>query len=117
MSYSHYKEEDPLLPKDNRSPEIQGSRPQSINDVSAEDDEPRERSLGSLTLVVFLLCFITALALSFFPPSVPTVPGDSRPVPKTVEERVNRILEDTPLIGSLLTHISILQLTETRWAQ
>lgn len=99
MSYS--SEQDPLLPGDKRSPEIHGSRPQSINDeyVKEEilDDTRARRSIWSgIAPMIFGLCIFSSLVMIFMPSDLL---GDDRPIPKTISQRVNRILEDTPLIG------------------
>jgi membrane dipeptidase len=112
---SYYTEQDPLLPKDKGAPEIHGSRPQSIknvgNDANEEaevfeddDDTPRRKILGDIMPLIFGLCLLFSLALIFLPEDIF---GDQRPVPKTVEQRVNKILTDTPLIGILAPKICI----------
>ncbi|KAH9208928.1 membrane dipeptidase-like protein [Leptodontidium sp. 2 PMI_412] len=98
MSYS--SEQDPLLPGDKRSPEIHGSRPQSINDeyVKEEilDDTRARRSIWSdIAPMIFGLCIFSSLVMIFMPSDLLR---DDRPIPKTISQRVNRILEDTPLI-------------------
>jgi hypothetical protein len=103
-------ESDPLLPRDKSAPEIHGSRPQSTNDI---DD--REASIGAgdsdqvyvpgrrgLTDAVALFTGFITLALVLFivfPDSLRGV-GGGLPTPRTIEERVARILTDTPLIGN-----------------
>jgi membrane dipeptidase len=107
MPYS--TEQDPLLPKDEPAPEIHGSRPQSINnvyivntevvEVPDNNVEPR-RSINDLVAMIFGLCLFLSLVLTF-------LPADffdgllGKPAPLTVEQRVNKILTDTPLIGTL----------------
>ena len=111
MSY-YYTEQDPLLPKDKGAPEIHGSRPQSINNVGNEeaevfeedDDPPRRKILGDIMPLIFGLCLLFSFALIFLPEDIL---GDERPVPKTVEQRVNKILTNTPLIGILTPNICI----------
>ena len=101
---SYYTEQDPLLPKDKGAPEIQGSRPQSIKDVGVQeaevcehdDDIPRRKIFGDIMPLIFGFCLLFSFALIFLPEGIL---GDERPVPRTVEQRVNRILTDTPLIG------------------
>jgi membrane dipeptidase len=111
MSY-YYTEQDPLLPKDKGAPEIHGSRPQSINNVGNEeaevfeedDDTPRRNILENIMPLIFGLCLLFSFALIFLPEDIL---GDERPVPKTVEQRVNKILTDTPLIGILTPKMCI----------
>ena len=99
-----YTEQDPLLP---RAPEIQGSQPQSFNDFLAEeqqlnDEKERERRpikdlvVPALLIVLTLLIFCRSLALNGV---FDEILGSIRPEPRTIEERVSRILTDTPLIG------------------
>jgi membrane dipeptidase len=107
MAYNYYSEVDPLLPKDRGAPEIQGSRPQSINneyviEEQVSDDENGERRNGfhDFMAIIFGICFFAIITLILFPDGpLRDIFGDPRPAPKTLEERVNRILEDTPLIG------------------
>src|ERR1700710_2126422 len=109
---SYYSEQDPLLPKDKPSPEIHGSRPQSINNVYVteagapveviekdDDGEPPRFTRNELPTIMFGLCFFLFISLVVFP-YLDDVLGDGRPKPKTIDERVNRILMDTPLIGT-----------------
>jgi membrane dipeptidase len=102
-------EQDPLLPQDKGAPEIIGSRAPSIygnnyigNGETTEDDGSQshqatrsERSYKFL-MIVIVIYFALLVYLSQFI-------GDWRPAPKTLEERVNRILSDTPLIGTYST--------------
>ena len=109
---SYYTEQDPLLPKDKGAPEIHGSRPQSIKNVGNEeaevfeddDDTPRRKILGDIMPLIFGLCLLFSFALIFLPEDIL---GDERPVPRTVEQRVNKILTDTPLIGILTPKMCI----------
>ncbi|KAG0645298.1 dipeptidase [Hyphodiscus hymeniophilus] len=108
MAYNYYKEVDPLLPNDKRAPEIQGSRPQSINDeyiieeqVSDDKRELRRKrnGLADLMALVFGIAFFASIILVLFPDGpLGDLFGDKPPTPKTLDERVTRILEDTPLI-------------------
>ena len=99
---SHYSEQDPLLPKDKGAPEIHDSRPQSISDVTVQEvlekdeDMPRRHSFGSLMPVILGLCLVLSFAFLFL--SKDTL-GDERPAPRTIEQRVSKILTNTPLIG------------------
>jgi membrane dipeptidase len=108
---SYYSEVDPLLPNDKQAPEIQGSRPQSFKNVNASEaelgearglgDDEHARTAFNDILVLFLgLCFFLTLAFVFVPDDV--LDG-WQPGPQTVEQRVNKILTDTPLIGTSIT--------------
>jgi membrane dipeptidase len=106
MSYyfsNNSTEHDSLLPKDEGAPEIHGSRPQSINEVYdietevfEEDEKPKRQLLNDAFSMIFGLCVLLSLALIFSPGDPSRI---QEPNPKTVEQRVNRILTDTPLIG------------------
>lgn len=99
-----YREDDPLLPRTRNSPEISGSRPSSISDVyefkelrgEEEDDDSERRRFNDSMAMVVALCLLVSVIFIFFPLDSPT---DPRPIPSTIEERVERILTDTPLIG------------------
>jgi membrane dipeptidase len=101
-------EQDPLLPKDKGAPEIHGSRSPSINNEyissegAAEEDGTRHRqSPSDWSTVGFVICFLACMLLLLFSDDfLGQLLGDKRPQPKTIEERVNRILSDTPLIGT-----------------
>lgn len=107
MAYNYYKETDPLLPNNKRAPEIQGSRPQSINneyileEQVSEEKEPTsvvETIIGAISLI-FVAAFLFAL-LDFGIDGLGRLfDGGDRPTPTNLDERVTRILEDTPLIG------------------
>jgi membrane dipeptidase len=107
MAYNYHTEVDPLLPNDKRAPEIQGSRAQSINNEGIYDQQALDDSNGThrnrLTNrmgLIFGLFFFAMVFLLLFPDGTFGGPfGDERPAPKTLEERVNGILEATPLIG------------------
>lgn len=99
-----HTEDDPLLPRKQYSPEIKGSRPGSINDarhfteIEVEDEADtagQRRFRDSMTMVVGL-CLIFSFIFIFFPQDSSP---DGRPVPVTIDQRVERILTDTPLIG------------------
>jgi hypothetical protein len=105
---AYYKETDPLLPNDRGAPEIHGSRASSINNVvvineeDEEDGQPHRprRATDDLMAMIFGLCLLVSLALMFSPYGwFDDILGDRRPAPQTIEQRVNRILADTPLIG------------------
>jgi hypothetical protein len=120
---SYYTEEDPLLPRDNRSPEIHGSRPQSIKEVYSTTEtitpepnepsnadglgvgQPKRRSCFEYLFFVFGVCVTLSLIFLAIPESVwDDVFWDT--TPHTIDQRVNRILTNTPLIG--ISSISLL---------
>jgi membrane dipeptidase len=101
-----YQETDPLLPRNRPAPEIQGSRPQSINEVGNEDaispdteitSKPR-MGLGDIYALLLGLIALAFFAVLIFPNGFKEVLGDG---PQTIDERVNSILSRTPLIGIL----------------
>lgn len=105
-----YQETDPLLPRNKPAPEIQGSRPQSINEVGAEDtispdvgstSKPR-LGMGDIYALLFGLITLAFFAILLFPDGFKDVLGDG---PQTIDERVNSILTRTPLIGSPLSNV------------
>jgi membrane dipeptidase len=102
---TYYSEQDPLLPKNKGAPEIQGSRPQSINNDDVQEAAPekqiRRNAPGNFSIVPLIFGFFLSLGLFFFGDEVlEDLFPEKRPNPKTIEERVSRILSDTPLIGS-----------------
>jgi hypothetical protein len=105
MSYS--TENDPLLPRDSQSPGIQCSRSQSIGDVEEKDQEIIEdhrtwrKGMDDAGSMLLRFCLIVALSLGVLYLGSQKQ-GDQRPVPKTINQRVNRILESTPLIGTFI---------------
>ena len=100
-------EQDPLLPIDKPAPEIQGSRPQSIKDVGDVETQPQDNHvrpprslLDNLMTMMIGLCAVAVIIVIFMPEwFLGDIGGDWRPPPRTLEERVARILTDTPLIG------------------
>ncbi len=100
---SFYTEQDPLLPGDKGSPEIHGSRPQSINHVEVngeEDDVLQDGPKGSLfnnaaAMICGILFIFIAVSIFVSGDSL----GDAQPPARTIDQRVNQILADTPLIG------------------
>lgn len=119
---SYQKETDPLLPQDKPAPEIHGSRASSINDVTVpevelEDEVPRLRR-RSESLIWITLSFMGLLTIAvlltpndFFDAMF----GNEWSRPKTIDQRVNRILADTPLIGRFPPRQPELPLTSSRW--
>lgn len=116
-------EQDPLLPKSSSAPEIHGAQSHSLNNVdivevhvTLEEETPhRERSLNNVLAVVFGICLTLSLVLAALPDDFykGLLP---KPTPKTIGQRVSKILEDTPLIG-LYSYTSYLLagLTDSRW--
>ena len=95
------------MPKDEPAPEIQGSRPQSFKDVTVPQSQvevgeakSRTRALNDIMAVMLGLCFFVTLAFLFIPDDF--LDG-LQPAPRTIEERVNKILTNTPLIGISFT--------------
>lgn len=95
-------EEQSLLPKSKGAPEIYGSRPPSLNNGTSSNEEeaaewnsyrPRPSSRNWPATLSLGLLFV-GLVVLLFSQSV-----DLPSKPKTIEERVYRILSDTPLIG------------------
>ena len=117
---SYYSEQDPLLPNDKQAPEIQGSRPQSFKDVTvsqaelghtpqadASNDEHTRSTFNDIFVLFLGLCFFLTLGFMFVPDDAL---GGWEPGPRTIEQRVNKILTNTPLIGisitSVINHLS-----------
>ena len=108
MAYNYYRETDPLLPNNKGAPEIQSSRPQSINneyilEEQASDEEKEPTSFVETIIRPIALIFVAAFLLALLDFGIDGLgrffDGDDRPAPKNLDERVTRILEDTPLIG------------------
>jgi membrane dipeptidase len=101
-----YQETDPLLPRNRPAPEIQGSRPQSINESMRGDTispdagitrRPR-MGLGDIYALLMGLIALAFFAILLFPNGFNDVLNDG---PQSIDERVNSILARTPLIGIL----------------
>ncbi len=98
-------ETDPLLPRNRPAPEIQGSRPQSINEAATGDApgphvgilRKHRMGLGNIYTLLMALVGLAFFALLFFPNGFSDVLGDGA---QTIDKRVNSILTRTPLIGS-----------------
>jgi hypothetical protein len=98
-------EEQSLLPQSKGAPEIYGSRPPSLNNGTGSNEEaaewnayrprPSSRNWPATLSLGLLFVGLVVLLLSQQPLELPS----PRPEPGTIEERVNRILSDTPLIG------------------
>src|SRR5450432_3011288 len=95
-------EYDPLLPRNKPTPEIQFSRPQSINDdVDQELWKRNHKEAQSRTSTLALIMGLITLAfftILVFPDGFQSIWGDSPWSPKTIDESVNSILARTPLI-------------------
>ncbi|RDL41419.1 Dipeptidase [Venustampulla echinocandica] len=103
MSYCHYTEGDALLPTSNRAPEIPASQPPSLKEAYEPELQsfrklkpPRNFiwTVIGLCVIVSTTVFITSQDFysEFFKHLKPL------PSPRTIEERVNKILTETPLI-------------------
>lgn len=112
MSSYSTNEHDPLLPRDNPSPEIHGSRPQSINDVyvteaqveivEKNEIQPARFTKRQVLAVILGIWFLISVFMVLFP-FMGNLLGDDNPEPSTnIQERVNKILTDTPLIGMFI---------------
>lgn len=104
---ANYSEQDPLLPKDKQAPEIQGSRPSSIQGIEDEEaaskrfSEPAKGTSSGIVALLVGTCVLLLFSVLVFPESFGrTLPDDQKPLPKTLEQRVSRILANTPLIGN-----------------
>ncbi len=113
-----YFETDPLLPKDKPAPEIQGSRPQSINDVLVGeymawdvDDRPGPRdqladilefcgNILRLFLGILIVFFLFSLALLISDGDFNSIWDDNPWSHRTIDQRAHNILTQNPLIGS-----------------
>jgi membrane dipeptidase len=103
---SYYSEQDPLLPRDKPAPEIQGSRPQSFKDVTVSEaelgeakqtvDKTTAKAFNDILAMMIALCFFLTIGFIFVPDDFL---DDLQPGPRTIEQRVNKILTNTPLIG------------------
>ncbi|KAF8850467.1 hypothetical protein BDZ45DRAFT_731541 [Acephala macrosclerotiorum] len=104
---SFFTEKDALLPKDEKDLEIIGSRPSSSknfydteadiagNEGEDEDDhDPKRHLLNDIMAMVFGIALLLSVVFIFLPDSF----WGDKPGPMTVEQRVHRILSDTPLI-------------------
>lgn len=126
MAFS--KEDDPLLPKAPSAPEISRSRPQSFKDgnetyyfkeIQIEDEDPgsHDRTFFHECVTVLALCAVFSLIFIFYPQETS---DDISPITGTLDERVARILTETPLIGQIyivtVCHTQLC-LTAHRWTQ
>ncbi|KUJ07729.1 membrane dipeptidase-like protein [Mollisia scopiformis] len=110
MSYATFStEQDPLLPKDEQAPEVMGSRPTSLksfydveteaniaeNEGEDEDDfDPKRHLVNDVMAMIFGIALLFSIVFIFLPNGF----WGDKPGPQTVEQRVHRILTDTPLI-------------------
>lgn len=105
-----YQESDPLLPKDEPAPEIHGSRAQSIDDVAGHEDQlvddnnaaQARKGVGDLVALFTGFVIIALLALMLFPEGARKIGDIIDPTPRTIDQRVTKILKDTPLIGTFI---------------
>lgn len=126
-----YHESDPLLPKDEPAPEIHGSRPQSINDINdrrktddylgveADKVVNSRKGLGDVAALFVGFIIVASCALVLFSDGVHRIGDILNPTPRTIDQRVARILRDTPLIGSLILSIFCIsrELILKRWTR
>ncbi|RDW77241.1 dipeptidase-2 [Coleophoma cylindrospora] len=93
-----YSEQDPLLPKDKPAPEIHGSRPTSVKSIENEESSAKRRFDGLMALFAGI-CALLLFSVLVYPDSLGRTPSEGqKPLPKTLEQRVSRILATTPLI-------------------
>lgn len=95
------------MPQNRSAPEVQGGSRSPIyngytyNEADAEEgDQQRQRRASNGKPWELVIYFVAYVALLFFAGNFIFGREDQRPEPKTLEERVDRILEDTPLIGT-----------------
>jgi membrane dipeptidase len=103
-----YTEQDPLLPRDKGMPGIRDSHPPGINrngehTTNHASRKSRNAFNDSMT-VVLALCSAIIFTMLFLPTNLIGGLFDHRwrfghQEPLSIQERVNRILTDTPLIG------------------
>jgi hypothetical protein len=119
-----YTEKDSLLPKEEQSPEVMGSRATSMksfydveteadvmeNEGEDEDDfDPKRHLVNDIMAMVFAVAVLFSILFMFLPDGFTR----DEPAPTTIEQRVHRILVETPLIGSILNHIPLIASTYT----
>jgi membrane dipeptidase len=119
------REGDPLL-SNPRTIRNQGSKPLSFKngldtyyfkEIRIEDEqEGPDRSFFYDWMTVLAICVFLSVVFIFYSQDFSE---DVQPIPRTFEQRVERILTDTPLIGQkyILTQSIILSLTSSRWTQ
>ena len=103
---SYYTEQDPLLPQGPKAPEIiANSRPQSLKDDSYPESRAYsnigqpQRTFGDFLTLILGIALILGSVYILSPDNL--IPGVlPRPGPVTVDQRVAKILENTPLIGT-----------------
>lgn len=109
MSSYYNEEHDPLLPNGPKAPEISSrSRPEGLNHNDSNSvpdsrggivEEKRQQETSKDFLTVLLkLCFVLGAAYILLPINFLSgvLPG---PIPLTIDQRVTKILSNTPLIG------------------
>lgn len=106
-------EVDPLLPKNDPAPEISGygySKLSRGQFESAEDPEYEESlpqaDMSPLKSILVLFAVVVGFALFIallVPGGIGSVPKSPKNESLTIRARVNEILTETPLIGSLLS--------------
>jgi hypothetical protein len=110
-TYTTQVETDPLLPHSETSPEIQDAdgRRQGVSTYGLEPKSPRSQLMSLLwtafATIIAIFIFLSAIFPGVIHGHIPGKPKDF-----TIEERVNGILNSTPLIGtySLLLENSLI---------
>lgn len=91
------KETDPLLPNDKGSPEITGDREESHEEYETEDNIEETPSWKRLWIHGYY-CF-AILAFAYLATAIYYSLDYTKTAPLTLDERVAKILSETPLIG------------------
>jgi len=103
-----YSDTDPLLPKTGSTPEVQGSRAPSINEDGIIEESgwninnnlrSRKRRFGDILALICLMAALVFFVYLVHPSGFNAIWGDNPWHPRTIDERVNNILTQTPLIG------------------
>lgn len=111
-----YTEQDPLLPPERSSPEIKDSK-ETQNGCDEPTNGRGKRPFSDLMAAVLGLCSLLILTMLIIPDGfVDDVFNHHWPFgnqePKTVEERVDRILSETPLIGMVISESRIAYISQ-----
>jgi hypothetical protein len=122
-----YTEQDPLLPRDKGLPGIRDSHPQGINrnveNTTNHASRKSRKAFNDSMTVVLALCSAIIFTMLFLPTNLFAGLFDHRwrfghQKPLSIQERVDRILTDTPLIGiSGILSFVYFQLIRPRWPQ
>jgi hypothetical protein len=87
------RENDPLLPHPSPPPT---TNVYYFKEIPLDEKDAPSRRYAHEASTVLVLCVIFSFIFIFYPRSPA---HEDQPVPTTLEERVERILTDTPLIG------------------